>query len=114
MGRARHARTRSAEVVIMYSGERAVVRHIRLARRSMAAALIDVEAIVAAGEQSPEVQASPLCLFALAELKAAVAAARAGLAAYLDAIKAARAATETLRSEFRVVESAIRVYERSI
>ena len=98
----------------MSSGMHAVVRATRLARRSMAAALIDVEAICAAGEQSPEVQASPLCLFALAELKAAVVAARAAYTAYLDAIKAARAATEALHSAFRVVESSIRVYERSI
>src|SRR5580693_3048583 len=98
----------------MSSVPRAVVRSTQLLRGSVAKGLARVDAMCAAGAQSPEVLGSPVAAAALEVLQAALAAAHAAFAALAEAIIAARAATKALVGAFGRADKSLRVYEQTV
>jgi hypothetical protein len=98
----------------MSSVPRAVVRHTKLGRKSVAAGLEKLDAMCAAGAQCAAVQASPICKLALEALQAAVAAGHAAYAAVLDALTEYRAATKALLTSLGRTDASLRLYERAV
>jgi hypothetical protein len=73
-----------------------------------------VQAIVAAGTASPEVQASPVAKAALADLETALSPVPATLTSKANAATALSAARTALTTQFAEVEVATRTYEASV
>jgi hypothetical protein len=98
----------------MSSVARAVVRHTKLVRKSVAAGLAKLDAVCAAGAQCAAVLASPMCSLALQALQTAVDAARAALTAMLDALTECRASAKALVTDFAKTDASLRLYERVV
>jgi hypothetical protein len=93
---------------------RSIVRHTRLAGRSVPAGLAKLVSICGAAAQCQAVQGSPSAQAALADLTAKVATAQADHAAVLAAATAAQAAGKALTIELRAAMRALFFYEAAV
>jgi hypothetical protein len=90
------------------------VKRTPLSVHKPAAGVTTLQAVIAAGTASPEVQASPVAKAALADLQNAVAPVPATLTSKANAATALAAARKGLTTQFAEVETATRTYEMSV
>jgi hypothetical protein len=98
----------------MSSQKRAVVRHTEIAHRDRSESLTDLDARCASGARCQDVQASPMAVLALEDLRASVVVAHACLGAGRNALTNDRANTRAVAASVTATAAALRVYERAV